>query len=214
MFIGGKEHKPDSSRMIPMLPLRDVVVFPHMMIPFVVGRQTSIRALERATRLGNKIFLTAQRDPSIEDPEIDQVYGVGTVASIIQTVKQSNGNYKVLVEGLYRAEIEDSSKHPEGFLEVSVQGVAEHLDITPEMEEHLRELTDRFEKYIKISQTLSLDAMLAAIKTDNPSKLTDTIAAPPSSRRRWTRCASTSASTTACASRSSAPRKSTISTRR
>ncbi len=177
MLLGDKPDRKDKSQAVPLLPLRDVVVFPHMMIPFVVGRQTSIRGLERATRLGNKIFLTAQQDPSIEDPQIENVYQIGTVASIIQTVKQSNGNYKVLVEGLYRAELGDNIKHPEGFFEVEVQGVTEHVDITDEVQEQLRELTEKFEKYIKISQTLSLDAMLAAIKTDNPAKLTDTIAA-------------------------------------
>ena len=177
MSLGSKENGAGTGQMIPMLPLRDVVVFPHMMIPFVVGRQTSIRGLERATRLGNKIFLTAQQDPSIEEPGIDQVFSIGTVASIIQTVKQSNGNYKVLVEGLYRAELDDSLRHPEGFYEVSVQGIAEHVEVTSDIQDTLRELTEKFEKYIKISQTLSLDAMLAAIKTDNPAKLTDTIAA-------------------------------------
>ncbi|HUX05795.1 MAG TPA: endopeptidase La [Acidobacteriota bacterium] len=177
MLQGGKPDSSEKGQTIPLLPLRDVVVFPHMMIPFVVGRQTSIRGLERATRLGNKIFLTAQQDPSIEDPQIDNVFQVGTVASIIQTVKQSNGNYKVLVEGLHRAELTGSIKHPEGFFEVNVQAVTEHVDITDEVQEQLRDLTEKFEKYIKISQTLSLDAMLAAIKTDNPSKLTDTIAA-------------------------------------
>jgi ATP-dependent Lon protease len=177
MLLGGKPDNTTKGLTVPMLPLRDVVVFPHMMIPFVVGRQTSIRGLERATRLGNKIFLTAQQDPSIEEPAVEGVYQVGTVASIIQTVKQSNGNYKVLVEGLYRAELVDSTKHPEGFYEVEVRGITEHVDLTPEVQERLRELTEKFEKYIKISQTLSLDAMLAAIKTDNPAKLTDTIAA-------------------------------------
>lgn len=177
MFIGGKNDSFAQKESIPLLPLRDVVVFPHMMIPFVVGRHSSIVGLERATRIGNKIFLTAQKDASVEEPKIDDVYKVGTVASIIQTVKQSSGNYKVLVEGLHRGEILESAEHPDGFYEVVTRSVTEHVEVTKEVEELLRELTGKFEKYIKISQTLSLDAMLAAIKTDNPAKLTDTVAA-------------------------------------
>lgn len=177
MFIGGIKNSPSEKEAIPLLPLRDVVVFPHMMIPFVVGRQSSIRGLERATRLGNKIFLSAQKDASIEEPDISEVHAVGTVASIIQTVKQNNGNYKVLVEGQYRAVVEESRQHPEGFFEVLVRDVEEQASVTEETEGLIKEITSKFERFIKISQTLSLDAMLAAIKTDNPAKLTDTIAA-------------------------------------
>lgn len=161
---------------LPMLPLRDVVVFPHMMIPFVVGRRSSISGLEQATKLGNRIFLTAQTDASVEEPGIDQVHQVGTVASIIQTVKQSNGNYRVLVEGLHRAKVVGGKKNAQGFIEVELDNIEIDSEAGADLEELLSELTEKFEKYIKISQSLSLDAMLAAIKTDNPAKLSDTIA--------------------------------------
>ncbi len=177
MFIGGKKDSLAVGVAIPLLPLRDMVVFPHMMIPFVVGRRSSIKGLEHATSQGGKIFLTAQRDASVEEPTVDDIHRIGTVATIIQTVRQSNGNYKVLVEGLHRGKIEDSSKHPDGFHEVVVRAVVEQVPEPGEVREALQELTRKFERYIKISQTLSLDAMLAAIKTENPAKLTDTIAA-------------------------------------
>lgn len=172
MFAGRKKEEV----LLPLLPLRDVVVFPHMMIPFVVGRRSSIAGLEQASRRGNKIFLSAQKDASVEEPGIDDVYEIGTVASIIQTVKQSNGNYRVLVEGLQRARLVGGIQSVEGFIEVELETITENFTMTKDVEDMLAELTEKFEKYIKVSQSLSLDAMLAAIKTDNPAKLTDTIA--------------------------------------
>ena len=84
---------------LPRLPLRDVVIFPVMMMPFVVGRARSVAALERAMESGKRLFLAAQRDAEIDDPEATEVYGVGTIAMIVQSLKQPNGNIRVLVEG-------------------------------------------------------------------------------------------------------------------
>jgi ATP-dependent Lon protease len=161
---------------LPMLPLRDVVVFPHMMIPFVVGRASSIEALENATRRGNKIFLCAQTTASTEEPTVDDVHKIGTVATIIQTVKQGNGNYRVLVEGLHRARLIGGTTQAEGYIEVRTEAIDESFEPDERLATLLKELSEKFEKYIKVSQTLSLDTMLAAIKTDDPAKLTDTIA--------------------------------------
>lgn len=168
--------KKKSDLTLPMLPLRDVVVFPHMMIPFVVGRQSSISGLEQAARKGNRIFLSAQKDASIEEPKLKDVFEYGTVSSVIQTVKQTNGNYRVLVEGLQRARVIGGSEHPDGFIEVDLERIEESFTMTSEVEQMLSELSEKFEKYIKVSQSMSVDTMLSAIKTDNPSKITDTIA--------------------------------------
>src|SRR5690606_2776400 len=91
------------SRRLPMMPIRDVVIFPHMMTPFVVGREPSVRALEEALAGEKKIFLATQHDASIDDPSPEQIYQTGTIASIVQSLKLPDGNIKVLVEGLERA---------------------------------------------------------------------------------------------------------------
>src|SRR5678815_3710620 len=105
--------KPDARR-IPMLPIRDVVIFPHMMTPFVVGRESSVRALEEALASDKKIFLATQHDASVDEPKPTEVYQVGTVVNIVQSLKLPDGNIKVLVEGLERGkvlQITDSDGH-------------------------------------------------------------------------------------------------------
>ena len=179
MFIGGKKDSLAVGVAIPLLPLRDMVVFPHMMIPFVVGRRSSIRGLERATREGGKIFLTAQRDASVEEPTVDDIHRIGTVATIIQTVRQGNGNYKVLVEGLHRGKIEDSSKHPDGFHEVVVRAVVEqvpepaevltdtiaaHLDVPLEQKQAILEMLNPADRIAAI--VAILDAEMDKVRVD------------------------------------------------
>src|SRR5690349_7063293 len=105
--------KSDSKR-LPMMPIRDVVIFPYMMTPFVVGRESSVRALEEALAADKKIFLATQHDASIDEPRPDEIYTVGTVANIVQSLKLPDGNIKVLVEGVERAKIVSVSED-EGF---------------------------------------------------------------------------------------------------
>ncbi len=93
------------SRRLPMMPIRDVVIFPHMMTPFVVGRESSVRALEEALAGDKKIFLATQHDASVDEPRPDEIFAVGTMANIVQSLKQSDGNIKVLVEGVERGKI-------------------------------------------------------------------------------------------------------------
>src|SRR5512144_2830389 len=98
----GRE-KNDVIETLPMVPLRDVVVFPHMMIPFVIGRQTSVRALEHALARGKRIFLSAQHDATRDNPAPEEIFTLGTVCNVVQSLKLPDGNVKVLVEGLERA---------------------------------------------------------------------------------------------------------------
>src|SRR3972149_485506 len=93
------------SRRMPMMPIRDVVIFPHMMTPFIVGRESSVRALEEALAGEKKIFLATQHDASIDDPKPNQIHQVGTIANIVQSVKLPDGNIRVLVEGAERARV-------------------------------------------------------------------------------------------------------------
>src|SRR3954453_2435180 len=93
------------TRRLPMMPIRDVVIFPDMVTPFVVGRESSVRALEEALAGDKKIFLAPQHDASVDDPRPDEIFSVGTVANIVQSLKLPHGNIKVLVEGVQRAKI-------------------------------------------------------------------------------------------------------------
>src|SRR3982751_585176 len=117
-MIASKE-KSDTRR-LPMMPIRDVIIFPYMMTPFVVGRESSVRALEEALAADRKIFLATQTDASVDEPRPDEIYSVGTVANIVQSLKQSDGNIKVLVEGVERGKIVSVSDD-EGYLRATVK---------------------------------------------------------------------------------------------
>ena len=160
---------------LPLLPLRDVVIFPGMMMPFVVGRPRSVAALERAMESGKRLFLAAQRDAEIDDPEANEVYGLGTIAIIVQSLKQPNGNIRVLVEGVQRARAIEFTEE-ETFHEVVVKPL---VPAEPGAGVHTRtkKLTRLFEKYVKLSANLPHEAMLAAVKKDDPSRLADTVGA-------------------------------------
>src|SRR6201987_1362046 len=108
------------TRRLPMMPIRDVVIFPHMMTPFVVGRESSVRALEEALAADRKIFLATQHDASIDEPRPEEIYSVGTIANIVQSLKQSDGNIKVLVEGVERGKIISVSEE-EGYFRAVVK---------------------------------------------------------------------------------------------
>ena len=160
---------------LPLLPLRDVVIFPGMMMPFVVGRARSVAALERAMESGKRLFLAAQRDAEIDDPEAIEVYDVGTIAIIVQSLKQPNGNIRVLVEGVQRARaIEFTEENT--FHEVVVNPLVPAESVSG-VQSKTKKLTRLFEKYVKLAANLPHEAMLAAVKKDDPSRLADTIAA-------------------------------------
>src|SRR5512136_3418443 len=122
------------TRKLPMMPIRDVVIFPHMMTPFVVGRESSVRALEEALAADKKIFLATQHDASVDEPKPNEIYQVGTIANIVQSVKLQDGNIKVLVEGVERGKIQKVSTE-EGYLRVTVKTVAYRPVSTPSLEQ-------------------------------------------------------------------------------
>src|ERR1700723_2472827 len=117
-MLSSKE-KSDTRR-LPMMPIRDVVIFPFMMTPFVVGRESSVRALEEALAADKKIFLATQHDASVDEPRPDEIYSVGTVANIVQSLKLPDGNIKVLVEGVERGKI-ISVSDDEGYFKATVK---------------------------------------------------------------------------------------------
>ncbi len=161
---------------LPMMPIRDVVIFPHMMTPFVVGRESSVRALEYALETDKKIFLATQHDASIDDPSPDQIFQVGTIVNIVQSLKLPDGNIKVLVEGLERARILSVSLE-EGFHRATVKKAVPTTEDTPQIEALIGRATSLFEQYVKQSQNLNYETMIAAVRVDDPSKLADTIGA-------------------------------------
>src|SRR5438874_6211862 len=108
------------TRTLPMMPIRDVVVFPYFMTPFVVGRESSVRALEEALAGDKKIFLATQHDASVDEPKPNEIYQVGTIVNIVQSLKLPDGNIKVLVEGIERGKILQISEN-EGYMQVSVR---------------------------------------------------------------------------------------------
>ena len=161
---------------LPIVPLRDVVVFPHMMMPFVIGRPSSTRALEHALTKDKRIFLAAQQDASTDDPQPKDIYTMGCVANIVQSLKLPDGNVKVLVEGIDRARAVEW-KEDKGFYRVVAKLLPRQDDTSDEVENTMRRVVSLFEHYVKLSNNLHYDAMIAAVRVDDASKLADTIAA-------------------------------------
>src|SRR6266498_2053428 len=167
--------KSDTKR-LPMMPIRDVVIFPHMMTPFVVGRESSVRALEEALAGDKKIFLATQHDASVDEPRPDEIYSVGTVANIVQSLKLPDGNIKVLVEGVERAKIV-SVTEDEGFFRAVVKTFQFKVEPGAQLDQLTTRVTSLFEQYVKLSQNLNYETMIAAIRVDEPGKLADTVGA-------------------------------------
>ena len=163
-------------RKLPMMPIRDMVIFPHMMTPFVVGRESSVRALEEALTGDRKIFLATQHDARIDEPRTEDIYTVGTIGNIVQSVKMPDGNIKVLVEGLERARAVEMSD-ADGFFVATVRTGKSTLEVTPQVEQLAQKVTSLFEQYVKLQQSLNLESTMAALRVDEPAKLADTIAA-------------------------------------
>ena len=165
----------ESYETLPIVPLRDVVVFPHMMMPFVIGRPSSTRALEHALSQDKRIFLAAQKDAANDDPNSNDIYAMGCVATIVQSLRLPDGNVKVLVEGIERARTIEW-KEDKGFSRVVTKIIEAPTETSEESEGTMSKVVSLFEQYVKLSNNLQYDAMIAAVRVDDPSKLGDTIA--------------------------------------
>jgi len=172
--FGRDKDKMDVIETLPMVPLRDVVVFPHMMIPFVIGRPSSIKALEYALVKGKRIFLSAQHDATRDNPGPDEIYTLGTLCNIVQSLKLPDGNVKVLVEGLDRGRALEF-KEEQGFLKVVAKLIPRQVETGNGIEAVMSKVIALFEQYVKLSNNLHYDAMLAAVRVEDPGKLADTI---------------------------------------
>ena len=169
-----------SDRCAPILPLRYVVVFPHMAIPLFVGREKSIKALSAAMQDDKRILLLAQRTPDVDDPGPDDLYTVGTLASILQMLKLPDGTVKVLVEGVRRAEI-TQWRDDELFLVADCTPLSEETtddDRSPEIDALMRSTLSQFEQYAKLNKKIPAELLTSLASMDAPGRLADTIDAP------------------------------------
>jgi ATP-dependent Lon protease len=164
------------TKRLPMMPIRDVVIFPYMMTPFVVGRESSVRALEEAMAGDKKIFLATQHDASIDEPKPNEIFNVGTVVNIVQSLKLPDGNIKVLVEGVERAKVV-SITDDEGFFRAVVRTTGYRVEPGPQLEALVTRVTGLFEQYVKLSQNLNYETMIQAARVEDPGKLADTVGA-------------------------------------
>ncbi|MDO5057468.1 MAG: endopeptidase La, partial [Lautropia sp.] len=161
---------------LPLLPLRDVVVFPHMVIPLFVGRQRSIKALEAAMESGKSIMLVAQKNGSKDDPSASDIYGIGCVSSILQLLKLPDGTVKVLIEGVSRARIDSVDTEGE-FFSCQLQDIDGEQPSSPEIEALRRTILSQFEHYVKLNKKVPSEILASLNSIEEPGRLADTIAA-------------------------------------
>ena len=166
----------DAQRGVPVLPLRDVVVYPHMVIPLFVGREKSIQALDVAMRTDRRIMLVAQKQADIDDPKGDDLYRVGTVATILQLLKLPDGTVKVLVEGVDRARIDRLTAGDYYSAEIELLPDAEPYD-EREMDVMARSVISQFEQYVKLNKKVPPEVLTALAGIEQAGRLADTVAA-------------------------------------
>ena len=150
-----------------MVPIRDVVVFPYTIVAFVIGRPASVRALEAALRSDKTIFLATQHDATIDEPSIDQVYSVGTIARITHNLRLPDGNIKVLVEGVERASATEVNDE-DGFFVATVRVSRAELVSTPQTEQLVSRVHQLFEQYNKLQQSLNQESAAAELMRRQP----------------------------------------------
>ncbi len=161
--------------LFPVLPLRDIVVFPYMIVPLFVGREKSIQALEEVMRTDKHILLAAQKNAGDDDPTAEGIYEVGTLASVLQLLKLPDGTVKVLVEGTTRARIKGYTENPEYF-EAEVERITEDIGAEEEVEALARSAVTQFESYVKLNKKISPEVLSTISQIEDYSKLADTIA--------------------------------------
>ena len=159
----------------PVLPLRDIVVFPYMIVPLFVGRKKSINALEEAMRADKQILLAAQKNAGDDEPDTDAIYSLGTLGSILQLLKLPDGTVKVLVEGTVRAKIVDY-KDNDAFFEAVIERIGEDAGESEETEALARSAIAQFKSYVKLNKKISPEVLGTITQIEDYSKLADTVA--------------------------------------
>ena len=159
----------------PVLPLRDIVVFPHMIVPLFVGREKSVKALEEVMQDDKQILLSSQIDPSVDEPQADGIYRVGVLANVLQLLKLPDGTVKVLVEGRSRVRIVEFLEN-DAFFEAYAAPLTEIEGNEATIEALVRTAGQEFERYAKIKKNIPEEALAAVAETREPAKLADLIA--------------------------------------
>lgn len=176
IYYGGAMSSMNTNeRIVPLLPLRGVLVYPTMVLHLDVGRDKSIQALEQAAMDENIIFLAMQKEMNIDDPKEDDIYSVGTVAKVKQMLKLPNGTLRVLVEGLHRAEVVKFIEE-ENVVQVSIKTITEEVEADLEEKALMRTLLEHFEQYIKVSKKVSNETFATVADVEEPGRLADLIA--------------------------------------
>jgi ATP-dependent Lon protease len=165
-----------TSRVMPLLPLRDIIVFPHMVVPLFVGREKSIKALEESMHHEKEILLAAQLKAKTNDPSPDEIFKVGTLSSIIQLLRLPDGTVKVLVEGKRRAHIRKFVE-TEPFFRAEIEEIRERVESTAEIEALMRSIHGSFEIYVKLNKKIPPEMIMSTASIDDPTRLADTVAA-------------------------------------
>jgi len=174
-YMNNKNIKNLDKNILPLLPLRELVIFPNMVIPLFVGREQSINALEEAISLKSFIFIVTQRDPEVEKPKLEDIYSIGTIAKIVQIYKLPDDTIKILVEGLGRAKIKNTEEF-KNFLKVKVEKIKIKNGKNLKIEALMRLAISRFEQYLKLNNKLPSEMMLSIKNIEKPDKLADIIA--------------------------------------
>jgi ATP-dependent Lon protease len=164
-----------SGGLYPVLPLRDIVVFPHMIVPLFVGRDKSVRALEDVMKNDKQILLATQRDASLDDPKAEDIFDIGTIGTVLQLLKLPDGTVKVLVEGSSRASITSYAEN-EDFFQAYAEALAEPGEDDKEQQALARSVVSQFEQYIKLNRKIPPEVLVSVNQIDDASKLADTVA--------------------------------------
>ena len=175
-MIFKKEKKTPEETLYPLISLRDLVLFPHMIIPLFVGRKKSIAALDKAMGEKKQVIFVAQKHAAINDPLEDDIYRIGTKGEILQILKLSDGTAKILIEGLNRVRINEFIPDEKCLL-VTVDETVDEGTSSYELEALIRRVNSLFEEYVRIRKQISTDALISVISIEDPSRLSDTIAA-------------------------------------
>ncbi|HCX69162.1 MAG TPA: endopeptidase La, partial [Rhodobiaceae bacterium] len=165
----------EETLVLPVLPLRDIVVFPHMIVPLFVGREKSVRALENVMQDDKQILLVAQKNAADDNPSADEIYEVGTVGTVLQLLKLPDNTVKVLVEGVRRARVKKFTPNDE-FFEAEVDLVAETDDDGEQLEGLSRSVVSQFEGYVKLNKKVPPEVLGSIGQIEDAAKLADTIA--------------------------------------
>jgi len=171
-MLGGKSK---NNNTYAVLPLRDIVVFPHMIVPLFVGREKSVQALEYVMHEDKQILLVTQKSPSEDNPGPEELYDVGTVGTILQLLKLPDGTVKVLVEGGQRVKV-TKFKEDKNYLEAEAQEISDATVVSEEVEALARAVITQFEQYVKLNKKIPPEVIVSVNQIEEPTKMADTIA--------------------------------------